>query len=73
LRLGDRLGVALVVLLRLDVGLDVLRRHQPDLVTLLAQHPAEVMSAAAGLHRHDPGRQPSGKPKDAVSSARAPQ
>ena len=55
--LRDRLGIPLVVLLRLDVGLHVLGRHQPHLVTLLAQDAAEVMSAAAGLHRHHAGRQ----------------
>ena len=51
-RLGDRLRIAVVVLLRLDVGPHVLRRHQPDLVALVAQPAAEVMRPATGLHCH---------------------
>ena len=54
---GDRLGVPLVVFLRLDVGLNVFGRHEPDVVTLFTEDPPEVMSAAAGLHRHDTRRQ----------------
>jgi hypothetical protein len=34
--LGDCLGITIVGLLSLHVGLHVLRRHKPDLVTLLA-------------------------------------
>jgi hypothetical protein len=33
-RLGDRLGVAIVVLVSLHVGSNVLRRHEPDRVPL---------------------------------------
>ena len=33
-RFGDRFRVTVIVLLRLDVGTDVLRRHQPNLVAL---------------------------------------
>jgi len=56
-RLGDRLGVAVVVLLCLDVRANILGRHQPNLVPLAAQDAAEVVSAAAGLHRHNARRQ----------------
>jgi hypothetical protein len=56
-RLGDRLRVAVVVLLRLHVGANVLRRHQPDLLALVAQPAAEVMRPTAGLHRHHAARQ----------------
>ncbi len=37
-------------------GLDVLRRHEPNLVALLAQHAPEMVSPAARLHRHHAGR-----------------
>ena len=57
-RLGDRLGVAVVVLLRLHIRLDVFRRHQPHLVALRLEEPPEVMRAATRLHRHHAGRQP---------------
>ena len=57
-RLGDRLRIAVVVLLRLHVGPDILRRHQPHLVALRPRTAAaEVMRAAARLHRHDAARQ----------------
>ena len=57
-RFGDRLRVAVVVLLRLHVGLDIFRRHQPHFVALAREHPPEVMHPAAGLHRHHAGWQP---------------
>ena len=37
--LCNRLGVNVVALVRLYVRLDILRRHQPHLVTLLSQNP----------------------------------
>ncbi len=49
-RFRDPLGVAIVVLLRLDVGPGIFRRHQPDVVAVSCEHPTEVMGAAAGLH-----------------------
>src|SRR5271165_6427497 len=49
-RLCDPLGVAIVVLLRLDVGPDIFGRHQPDVVAVGGEHAAEMMSPAAGLH-----------------------
>ena len=49
-RLRDPLGVAIVVLLRLDIGPDIFGRHQPDVVAVSGEHAAEMMSAAAGLH-----------------------
>lgn len=56
-RFRDRLGIAIIVLLRLDVRTDILRRHQPHRMALSCQRPAHVMSAAASLHRHDASRQ----------------
>ena len=44
------LGVAIVVLLRLDVGPDIFRRHQPNIVAVSGEHATEMMGAAAGLH-----------------------
>ena len=70
---GDRLGIPLVVLLRLHVGLHVLGWHQPHLVTLLAQDTAEVVGSAAGFHCHYAGRQRSGKTDDALPSEASPQ
>jgi hypothetical protein len=48
-------------------GLDVLRRHESDLVALLLQDVAKVVSAAARLHRHRGSRQFGAQPDNAVS------
>ena len=56
-RLRDPLGVAIVVLLRLDVGSDIFRRHQPDVVAVAGEDTAKVMGAAARLHPDNTGRQ----------------
>src|SRR4051812_39728274 len=66
-------GSRLAVLLDFDVGLHVLGRHQPHLVTLLAQDTAEVVGSAAGFHCHYAGRQRSGKTDDALPSEASPQ
>ena len=70
---GDRLGIPLVVLLRLHVGLHVLGRHQPHIMTLLTQDTAEMVGAAAGFLRHHAGRQRSGEPDDAFPREAPPQ
>ena len=54
---GNRLGIAVVVLLRLHVGPHILRRHQADAVALSGEQAPEMMSAAAGLHSNDARRQ----------------
>ena len=56
-RLADRLGIGGVGLVPLDVGLDVLRRYEPDLVAKSGQLPSPVMGARAGLHSDDAGWQ----------------
>src|SRR5271154_6907309 len=56
-RLRDPLGVAIVVLLRLDVGSNIFRRHQPDVVAVAGEDMANVMGAAARLHPDNAGRQ----------------
>ena len=60
-RLGNRLGVAEVVLLSLRVGPHILRRHQPGIVTKRLKLAAEMMRANAGLHA-DQARRHVGKP-----------
>ena len=54
--LADRLSVRRIVLLTLDVRLDILRRDQPHRMAQIADLPAPVMSAGAGLHRHRAAR-----------------
>jgi hypothetical protein len=49
-RLGDRFGILVVILLRLDVGMHIFRRHQSDGVFLSCQPPAEVMCTTARFH-----------------------
>jgi hypothetical protein len=56
--LGDRLGIPVVVLLRLHVGPHVFRRHQPDLMPLIGQDASHQMRAAARFHGDDRTRQP---------------
>jgi len=49
-RLTDCLGVSGVVLVALDVGLHVLRRHQSHPVAKLRQLPRPIMGRRAGFH-----------------------
>ena len=55
-RFRDRLGVPIVILLSLYVRANILWRHQPHIVTLLAKQAAKMMGAAACFHRHDAAR-----------------
>ena len=55
-RFRDRLGVPIVILLSLHVRANILWRHQPHIVTLLAKQAAKMMGAAACFHRHDAAR-----------------
>ena len=65
---GNRLGIPVVILLHLDVGAHILRRHQPNLMTQRCQRTSHVMGAATRLHRHRAGRQPGGKGDDPVTT-----
>jgi len=56
-RLADRLGVGGIVLVALDVGLHVLRRHQTNPVTELRQLAGPIVRRGAGLHADEAGRQ----------------
>ncbi len=56
-RLTDRFGVSRVVLVALDVGLHVLRRHQPHPVTKLRQFTRPVMGRGARLYADQARRQ----------------
>ena len=53
--LADRLGIVGIVLLRLHVRLDELRRHQTDRVTLAAEHSRPIMRAATCLNANQAG------------------
>ena len=55
--LADRFRIRGVVLVGLHVGPDVLRRHQPHLVTELPQLPRPVMGGGTGLQADQAGRQ----------------
>jgi hypothetical protein len=66
--LSDRFGIAVVVLLRFDLGTHILGRHQPDLVTVAAKQTAKMMRAAARFHRHHAARHPRGELDHAVSA-----
>src|SRR5580698_8705065 len=48
-RLADRLGIVGIVLLRLHIRLDELRRHQSDRMPKPANHPCPIMRTSAGL------------------------
>ena len=54
---ADRLSIHCVVLMARDEGLHVGRWDQPHLMAQLANLAAPIMSATAGLHRHDTSRQ----------------
>jgi hypothetical protein len=49
-RLADRFGIRSVVLVPFDVGLHVLRRHQPHLMAQRTQLPRPVMRRRTRLH-----------------------
>src|SRR6266566_1095705 len=55
-RLGDRLRVAEIVLLSLRIGANVLRRHQPGIVTKALELATEMMCPDASLHPDQAGR-----------------
>src|SRR5579859_3972296 len=48
--LRNRFGINVVALVRFYIRLDILRRHQPYLVTLLSQRPPEKVRPSAGFH-----------------------
>ena len=56
-RLADRLGVGGIVLVALDVGLHILRRHQPNLVAKLRQLTRPIVGRGTGLHADKARRQ----------------
>jgi hypothetical protein len=49
--LRDCLGAEIVVLLRLHIGPHVFRRRESNLMPPSGEHPAQMMRAAARLHR----------------------
>src|SRR5450631_4770796 len=56
-RLADSLGIGGIVLVALEVGLHVLRRHQTHLVAELSQLARPIMRSGAGLHTDKARRQ----------------
>ena len=56
-RFADRLGVGGIILVALDVGLHILRRHQPDLMPELRQLARPIMRRGASLHADKTWRQ----------------
>src|ERR1700687_5306854 len=52
-RLRDRLGIAVIVLLRFDIGSYVFRRHQSNCVTLSSEGSPHMMASTTSLHRDD--------------------
>jgi hypothetical protein len=60
-RFGDCFGVTKVVLLSLRVRPNILRRHQPSVVSKHLQFAAEMMRPDAGLHA-DQARRHVGQP-----------
>src|SRR5262249_43763657 len=56
-RLADRFGVSGIVLLPLDVGLHVSRRHQPHRMPKRLQFARPMMRCRAGLHTNEARRQ----------------
>jgi hypothetical protein len=56
-RLTDRLGVSGIILVALDVGLDILRRHQPYLVAKLREFTRPIMGRRASFHANKARRQ----------------
>src|ERR1035437_6583685 len=56
-RFADRLGVGGIVLVALDVGLHILRRHQTNLVAELRQFTRPIMCRGAGFHADKAWRQ----------------
>jgi len=61
------LSVTVVILLRLDVGPDIFRRHEANDMTLPSQHAAEMMSAAARFHGDNAPRKLCGQFRNAVA------
>ena len=70
-RLADRLRVPGVGLAPLHIGLDVSRRHQPNLVPESDQLPRPVMARAAGLHA-DQARREFCEERDHLSPSERP-
>lgn len=53
---GNALRIPVVVLLRLDIGADIFRRHQSDLMSSCDENPPKVVSAATRFHRNGTSR-----------------
>src|SRR5512140_1791946 len=56
-RFADSLGIGGIVLVALDVGLYILRRHQPNLMPELRQLTRPMMRRGTGFHADEARRQ----------------
>jgi hypothetical protein len=54
--LGDRLRIAEVILRTFLIGANISGRHQPRVVAVRVELPAEMMCSDAGLHADEAGR-----------------
>jgi hypothetical protein len=69
----NRFRIAIIVLLRLDMGTHILRRHQPHVVALLLELPSQVMGTATRLHCDDTNGQFAHKADHAISTYATPE
>jgi hypothetical protein len=65
--LRDRLRIAIIVLVSLEVGPHILRRHQPDSVAKVGKLATEMMGATTGLHSYRARRQTLGETHNTVA------
>ncbi|MNV48812.1 hypothetical protein D3C71_1407360 [compost metagenome] len=67
-RFTNGFGVSRISFIGFDVGLDVLRRYQFDLMSKLSQHACEVMTGSTGFHPDQAGFQLHNKGYKFISS-----
>src|SRR5262245_20141356 len=56
-RFADRLGVGSIILVTLDIGLHILRRHQTHLMAELGEFARPIVRCGAGFHADQAWRQ----------------
>ena len=55
-RLGDSLGITVVILVALEKGLDIFRWHQTNIMSERGQLTPNVVGSSAGLHADEAAR-----------------
>jgi hypothetical protein len=71
-RLGDRLGVEIVVLARLHIGANALRRRQPRFVAPRRKNPPQMASPTTGFLRRDAAPTPADEIRRRLAPQSAP-